>query len=64
MKLFAIKSAQGRRRLSLGFTLAEMLIASTIFLVIIVAAMLSVQLYGLRVYNLAESSGHGACGQL
>ena len=53
MKLFAIKSAQGRRRLCLGFTLAEMLIASTIFLVIIVAAMLSVQLYGLRVYNLA-----------
>ena len=32
-----------------------MLVTSTIFLVIIVSAMLSVQLYGLRVYNLATT---------
>jgi prepilin-type N-terminal cleavage/methylation domain-containing protein len=55
MKISAKKSAQSRRRPSLGFTLAEMLIASTIFLVIIVAAMISVQIYGLRVYNLATT---------
>jgi len=54
MKLFAINAA-GRRQSRHGFTLAEMLVTSTIFLVIIVAAMLSVQLYGLRVYNLATT---------
>ncbi len=32
-----------------------MLVASTIFLVIIVAAMISVQIYGLRVYNFATA---------
>lgn len=48
-------SVRSRRHPRLGFTLAEMLIASTIFLVILVAAMISVQLYGLRVYNLATA---------
>ena len=55
MKLTPANFARSRPRSSLGFTLAEMLIASTIFLVIIVAAMISVQLYGLRVYNLATT---------
>ena len=55
MKPFAKKSMQSCRRFSRGFTLAEMLVTSTIFLVIIVAAMLSVQLYGLRVYTLATT---------
>ena len=54
MKLSATNLTR-RQRSCLGFTLAEMLIASTIFLVIIVAAMISVQLYGLRVYNLATT---------
>jgi len=55
MKLFTAKPGRCRRQSRLGFTLAEMLVASTIFLVIIVAAMISVQLYGLRVYNLATT---------
>jgi len=55
MKPFAKKSLRSCRRLCRGFTLAEMLVTSTIFLVIIVAAMISVQLYGLRVYTLATT---------
>ena len=55
MKIFAANSTTSRRQSRQGFTLAEMLVTSTIFLVIIVAAMLSVQLYGLRVYNLATT---------
>lgn len=55
MKLFQKKSLCRHSHTRCGFTLAEMLIASTIFLVIIVAAMISVQLYGLRVYNLATT---------
>jgi prepilin-type N-terminal cleavage/methylation domain-containing protein len=55
MKLFPSKSFCRQSRDRCGFTLAEMLVASTIFLVIIVAAMISVQLYGLRVYNLATT---------
>ena len=53
MKTFATRNSRHRGRARLGFTLVEMLVASTIFLVIIVAAMISVQIYGLRVYNLA-----------
>jgi prepilin-type N-terminal cleavage/methylation domain-containing protein len=55
MKLFTQQSARSRRHPRLGFTLVEMLVASTIFLIIIVAAMISVQIYGLRVYNLATT---------
>jgi len=55
MKLFAKKSVGRPAQATGGFTLAEILVTSTIFLVIVVAAMLSVQLYGLRVYNLATS---------
>jgi len=55
MKFFAKNNARNRKRFNRGFTLAEMLVTSTIFLVIIVAAMISVQLYGLRVYNLATT---------
>ena len=55
MKLSPSKSFYRQSQARCGFTLAEMLVASTIFLVIIVAAMISVQLYGLRVYNLATT---------
>ena len=55
MKPFANPIVPGRRRRRSGFTLAEMLVSSTIFLVIIVAAMISVQLYGMRVYVLATT---------
>ena len=55
MKLFAKKSIGRLSQSNGGFTLVEMIVTSTIFLVIVVAAMLSVQLYGLRIYNLATS---------
>jgi len=38
-----------------AFTLVELLVASTIFLILVVGAMVSVQLYGLRVYTLTTS---------
>lgn len=43
------------KKSSQGFTLAELLVASTIFLIFIVGAMVAVQIYGLRVYNLAST---------
>ena len=55
MKIIAANSIYGRERGRRGFTLAEMLVSSTIFLVFIVAAMICVQIYGLRVYNLATT---------
>ena len=55
MKFCAKKFEWHRKRFQRGFTLAEMLVSSTIFLVIIVAAMISVQLYGMRVYVLATT---------
>jgi len=55
MKFCAKKFSRRHVRFQSGFTLAEMLVSSTIFLVIIVSAMISVQLYGMRVYVLATT---------
>ncbi len=55
MKIFAANSICDSERCRRGFTLTEMLVSSTIFLIIIGAAMISVQVYGLRVYNLATT---------
>jgi len=62
MKLFANPIVPGGRSRRSGFTLAEMLVSSTIFLVIIVAAMISVQLYGMRVYVLATTKINATTG--
>lgn len=62
MKLFAKKIIGKPSQAHGGFTLAEMLVTSTIFLVIVVSAMISVQIYGLRVYNLATSKVKATTG--
>jgi prepilin-type N-terminal cleavage/methylation domain-containing protein len=48
-------AANSKNKLRQAFTLAELLVASTIFLIFIVGAMVCVQIYGLRVYNLAST---------
>jgi type II secretory pathway pseudopilin PulG len=45
----------GKRQPSAGFSLVEMMVSVGIFLGFLVAAMVAVQLYGLRVYTLAAT---------
>jgi prepilin-type N-terminal cleavage/methylation domain-containing protein len=45
-----------------GFSLAELLVASTIFLIFVVGAMVCVQIYGLRVYSLTSTKIKVATG--
>ena len=59
MKLFTGKSSKNSRQ---GFSLAELMVASTIFLILVVGAMVSVQIYGLRVYNLAATKIKATAG--
>ena len=59
MKLFTGISSKNLRH---GFTLAELMVASTIFLILVVGAMVSVQIYGLRVYNLTATKIKATAG--
>ena len=59
MKLFTGISANNSRH---GFSLAELMVASTIFLILVVGAMVSVQIYGLRVYNLTSTKIKATAG--
>lgn len=59
MKIAAASAAKKFRQ---GFTLAELLVASTIFLIFVVGAMVSVQIYGLRVYTLASTKIKATAG--
>jgi len=45
--------AAGRRRHCAAFTLGEMLIAATIYLIIMVGVVVAIQIFALRVYSLA-----------
>jgi type II secretory pathway pseudopilin PulG len=54
MKMLSFKRRDSRRTGVVGFTVAEMLIAMTIFSMAI-AAMVATQLFGLRVYTLAAT---------
>jgi prepilin-type N-terminal cleavage/methylation domain-containing protein len=54
MKFSASNSNPARQRATRGFTLVEIMITAAIF-VMIVAAMVAVQIYGLRVYTLAAT---------
>jgi Tfp pilus assembly protein PilW len=55
MKFSPNISSRRRRRLLYAFTLAEMMIASTIYLIIFVGVMVAIQVFALRVYTLAAT---------
>ncbi len=59
MKLVAATPTKNSRH---GFSLAELMVASTIFLILVVGAMVSVQIYGLRVYNLTSTKIKATAG--
>jgi prepilin-type N-terminal cleavage/methylation domain-containing protein len=59
MKLVTAISVKNSRH---GFSLAELMVASTIFLILVVGAMVSVQIYGLRVYNLTSTKIKATAG--
>ena len=55
MKLFSnIRSRLARRHLS-AFTLSEMMIASAIYLVVLVGVIVAIQIFAARVYTLAAT---------
>jgi type II secretory pathway pseudopilin PulG len=55
VKTFAhIKTVRDRQN-SAGFTLTEVMVSATIFMAFFLAAMVAIQLYGLRVYTLAAT---------
>lgn len=54
MKPSACPSGEQRQRSRSGFTLVEMMVTSAIF-IIIIGAMVSLQIFGLRVYTLAAT---------
>jgi len=55
MKTFPTKSGSTGQLSRSGFTLLEMMVASFIFIVLMGAAMVAVQIFGLRVYTLAAT---------
>jgi type II secretory pathway pseudopilin PulG len=61
MKIFPLNRINSRRTGASAFTLAEMLIAMTIF-TMVVAAMVAVQLFGMRVYTLAATKLSATAG--
>ncbi|MFZ0827417.1 MAG: prepilin-type N-terminal cleavage/methylation domain-containing protein [Verrucomicrobiia bacterium] len=61
MKILSLNRMESRRTGAAAFTLAEMLIAMTIFTMVI-GAMVATQLFGLRVYTLAATKLSATAG--
>src|ERR1035437_5293844 len=61
MKILSLNRMDSRRTGASAFTLAEMLIAMTIFTMVI-AAMVATQLFGMRVYTLAATKLSATAG--
>jgi Tfp pilus assembly protein PilW len=62
MKLFKNIQNRSRRRNIRGFTLAEMVITVGVFLFIFTGVMVSVQIFGLRIYTLAATKLSATAG--
>ena len=55
MKLFSNIRSRSRRTNIAGFTLGEMMISVTVYLIIFIGVMVAIQIFALRVYTLAAT---------